>query len=81
MRRRARSLAFRPVVVYDGAFSKVRLMATVSPLMAKANFKKATRNRRKAKSWSESHCNGKTMRCNGEIRSLHSSMGVYENRF
>ena len=35
--------------------------ATNSPSVAKANLRKATRNRRKGKSWSETHRNGKKM--------------------
>ena len=62
VRRRARSLAFRRVVVYHGACWKGRMVATVSSSVAKANLKGATRNRRKAMSWSESHCNAKMMR-------------------
>ena len=62
VRRRARSSAFRPVVVYDGACWKDRMVATDSPSAAEANRKKATRNRRSDKSWSESHRNGKMMR-------------------
>ena len=62
VRRCARSLAFRPVVVCDCACWKGRMVATVSASVAKANLDKVTRTRRKAKSWSESHCNGKMMR-------------------
>ena len=59
--RHAGSVAFRPAVVYDGACWKDRMVASDSPSVAKANLKKGTRNRRKAKSWSESHRNGKMM--------------------
>ena len=62
MRRRAKGLACRPAVVYDGACWKDRTVATNSLLVAKANLKKVTRNQRKAKSWFESHRNGKMMR-------------------
>ena len=62
MQRRARSLAFRPVVVYNGACWKDGMVATNSPSLAKANLKKVKRNRRKDKGWSESHRNGKMMR-------------------
>ena len=47
VRRRARSPAFRPVVVYDGACWKDRMVAADSPLAAKANLKKATRKPKK----------------------------------
>ena len=72
MRRRARSSAFRPVVVYDGACWKDRMVATDSPSAAKANLKKATRNQRMDKSWSKSQANGKMMR-----RWLRTSCGPY----
>ena len=62
VRRRARSLAFPPVIVFDGACWKDRIVATNSPSVGKANLKKVTRNRRRAKSWSKSHRNGKMMR-------------------
>ena len=62
MPRRARSLAFRPVVVYDAACWKDRMVASDSPSVAKANFIKVTRHRRKDKSWSQSHRNGRMMR-------------------
>ena len=62
MRRRARSLAFRPVVVYDGDCWKDRMVATHLPSVANANLKKMTKTRRKAKSLSESHRNEKMMR-------------------
>ena len=62
VRRRATTLAFLPVVVYDGACWKGRMGATDSPSSAKANLKKATTNRRKANSGSASHGNGKMMR-------------------
>ena len=61
VRRHARSLVFRQVVVYDGACCKDRIVATDSPLVAKANLKKVTRDRRKDKSCSDSHRNWKMM--------------------
>ena len=42
VRRRARSLVFRPVAVYGGACWKGRVEATDSPSVANANLKKAT---------------------------------------
>ena len=62
VRRRARSSAFRPVVVHDGGCWKDQMVATDSLSAAKANRKKATRNQRRDKSWSESDCNVKMMR-------------------
>ena len=47
VQRRARSSAFRPVVVYDGACWKDQMVATDSPSAAKANLKKATRKPKK----------------------------------
>ena len=70
--RHARSFTFRPVVVSDGACWKDRMVATDSPSVAKANLKKVTINRRKAKSWSESHRNGKKIN-----RSQRTSCGPY----
>ena len=72
VRRRARSSAFCPVGVYGGVCWKDRMVATDSPSAAKANSKKATRNRRRDKSWSESHRNGKMMR-----RLRRTSCGPY----
>ena len=41
------------------------MVATDWPSVAKANLNRATSNRRRAKSWSESHHNGKMMRRRG----------------
>ena len=62
VRGRARSLAFRLVVVYNGACWKDRMVATDSPSVPKANLKKVTRNQRRDKSLSQSHRNGEMMR-------------------